>query len=57
MTLPAIRGTRLLGFAGTVVVDPGLTLVSRWRPGPGIEVPPDDQVACYGGVAVKRGLM
>jgi hypothetical protein len=41
-------------FSGTTLVDPGLTLVSRWRPSIGAEVPPDDQVACYGGVAIKH---
>jgi hypothetical protein len=42
-------------FAGTDLVDPGLTLVSRWRPRPRERVPADDQIACYGGVAIKPG--
>ena len=41
-------------FAGTDLVDPGLTLISRWRPEPDADIPADDQVAGYGGVGVKQ---
>jgi SAM-dependent methyltransferase len=40
-------------FRGTRLVDPGLSVISRWRPEPGAELPPDSQVAAYGGVAIK----
>ncbi|MEV7628792.1 SAM-dependent methyltransferase [Actinoplanes sp. NPDC089786] len=41
-------------FTGTDLVDPGLTLISRWRPEPDADIPADDQVAGYGGVGIKR---
>ena len=41
-------------FTGTDLVDPGLTLISRWRPEAGADIPADDQVAGYGGVGVKQ---
>ncbi|WP_315987236.1 SAM-dependent methyltransferase [Actinomadura sp. HBU206391] len=40
-----------LAFAGLDVVDPGVTLVSEWRPDPGHSRPPAGQVNWYGGVA------
>jgi hypothetical protein len=43
-------------FAGLTMVDPGLAVISRWRPDPdGPPPPPDDQVSVYGAVARKPG--
>jgi hypothetical protein len=43
-------------FDGLTMVDPGLAVISRWRPDPdGPPPPPDDQVCVYGAVARKPG--
>jgi hypothetical protein len=43
-------------FEGLDLIDPGVTLVHRWRPAPrpadGVR---DSDIAMYGGVAIKRG--
>jgi S-adenosyl methyltransferase len=41
-------------FAGLDLVEPGVTLVHRWRPGPEDALVRDEQVTMYGGVAIKR---
>jgi O-methyltransferase involved in polyketide biosynthesis len=41
-------------FRGLELVDPGVTLVSRWRPGPEDEEVDDFHVQMSGGVAVKQ---
>jgi hypothetical protein len=38
---------------GLVPVDPGLTVVSDWRPDPGTTPPPPEHVSVYGAVARK----
>jgi S-adenosyl methyltransferase len=40
-------------FDGLELVDPGVTLVNRWRPGPAERKIKDSEVAMYGGVARK----
>ncbi len=40
-------------FDGLTVLDPGVQVISRWRPDPGSIPPPDRQVAAYGAVAYK----
>lgn len=41
-------------FAGLELIDPGITLVHRWRPEPGTEGKiADSDIAMYGGVALK----
>jgi hypothetical protein len=40
-------------FDGLTLVDPGLQVVSNWRPNPGITPPPPDQVSVHGAVARK----
>jgi hypothetical protein len=43
-------------FDGLTVVDPGVDVISRWRPDPHAPPPPpDDQVSVYGAVARKPG--
>jgi S-adenosyl methyltransferase len=42
-------------FAGLDLVEPGVTLVHRWRPGPQDADVRDEQVTMYGGVAIKPG--
>lgn len=41
-------------FGDLELLDPGVCLVHRWHPEPGIPTPDDDKVFVYGGVAVKR---
>ncbi len=41
-------------FTGLDLVEPGVTLVHRWRPGPEDALVRDEQVTMYGGVAIKR---
>jgi O-methyltransferase involved in polyketide biosynthesis len=41
-------------FDGMDLVDPGVTLVHRWRPDDAANLLDDQQVHMYGGVAVKR---
>ena len=36
---------------GLDIQPPGIQVVSRWRPDPGIDPPPDDQVSVYGALA------
>ena len=43
-----------LAFSGLRLVDPGVVLVSDWRPGHDRPRPPADQVNWYGGVALKQ---
>jgi hypothetical protein len=46
--------TQIAGFFdGLTLVDPGLEVVSAWRPDPGHPAPPPEQVAAYGAVARK----
>jgi S-adenosyl methyltransferase len=40
-------------FSGLDLVEPGVTLVHRWRPGPDDREVRDEQVTMYGGVAIK----
>ncbi len=40
-------------FDGLEVVEPGLQIVSRWRPEPGSHQPPPEEVSVYGAVARK----
>ena len=40
-------------FAGLDLVEPGVEIVSQWRPDPASTPPPPEQVSVYGGVAVK----
>ncbi|HKS99238.1 MAG TPA: SAM-dependent methyltransferase [Rugosimonospora sp.] len=40
-------------FRGLELIDPGVTLVNRWRPDPAALAVPDEHVHMYGGVAVK----
>jgi len=40
-------------FAGLGVLEPGVVLVSDWRPEPGVPRPGPHLVTCYGGVARK----
>ena len=40
-------------FAGLDLLDPGVVLVSDWRPEPGQPRPEPHQVTCYGAVAAK----
>nr|WP_246560268.1 SAM-dependent methyltransferase [Kitasatospora kifunensis] len=42
-------------FDGYDLLDPGVTLVHRWRPDAGAPQVRDQDIAMYGGVAVKRG--
>ncbi|MET0424120.1 MAG: SAM-dependent methyltransferase [Actinoplanes sp.] len=37
------------------LADPGLTIVSDWRPDPGVTPPPPENVSVYGGLAAKPG--
>jgi hypothetical protein len=41
-------------FRGLDLVEPGVTLVSRWRPGPEDAEVEDFQVQMSGGVAIKQ---
>ena len=41
-------------FRGLELIDPGVTLVNRWRPDDAAAELPDEHVHMYGGVAVKR---
>jgi hypothetical protein len=43
-----------LAFSGLRLVDPGVVLVSDWRPDHGSFRPPANQVNWYGGVALKQ---
>ena len=40
-------------FDGLTLVDPGVQVVSNWRPDPGSTPPPPEQVSVYGAVARK----
>jgi S-adenosyl methyltransferase len=40
---------------GLRLIEPGLTIVSDWRPDPGVTPPPAENVGVYGGVAAKPG--
>ena len=40
-------------FDGLAMVEPGLQIVSEWRPEPTTDRPPAEQVSVYGGVARK----
>ncbi len=40
-------------FDGLELVEPGLQIVSQWRPEPGTSPPPPEDVSVYGGVALK----
>jgi O-methyltransferase involved in polyketide biosynthesis len=42
-------------FNGWELLDPGVTLVHRWRPGAEDQAVRDEQVYMYGGVAIKPG--
>ncbi|WP_327070728.1 SAM-dependent methyltransferase [Kitasatospora sp. NBC_01302] len=42
-------------FDGYELLDPGVALVHQWRPDPGAAPVRDQDIAMYGGVAVKRG--
>ncbi|MFF7638242.1 SAM-dependent methyltransferase [Kitasatospora sp. NPDC008050] len=42
-------------FDGYELLDPGVTLVHQWRPDPDATPVRDQDIAMYGGVAVKRG--
>jgi SAM-dependent methyltransferase len=42
-----------MAFGGLNLVDPGLVLVSEWRPDPGRVPPPAEEVNWYGGIARK----
>jgi hypothetical protein len=42
-------------FGGWELLDPGVTLVHRWRPGDEDRTVRDEQVYMYGGVAIKPG--
>ena len=48
---PRGKDSILLMFNGRELLDPGLVLVSRWRPGNGRPDPNADTVMAYGGVA------
>ena len=43
-------------FDGLDMVEPGLRIVSDWRPDPGADRPPPEQVSMYGGIARKPSL-
>jgi hypothetical protein len=43
-------------FDRLTIVDPGVEVISRWRPDPHTCAPPADQVSVYGGVARKSAL-
>ncbi|MCO8275837.1 SAM-dependent methyltransferase [Actinoplanes sp. TRM 88003] len=45
--------TRLLDDNGLELLEPGLTVVSEWRPDPGVTPPPAEHVSVYGAVARK----
>jgi hypothetical protein len=38
-------------FNGRELIDPGLVLVSRWRPDGGVPGPNADRARAYGGIA------
>jgi hypothetical protein len=40
-------------FDGLELIEPGVTIVSQWRPEPGAQQPPPQDVSVYGGVARK----
>lgn len=40
-------------FDGLAMVEPGLQIVSEWRPEPTTDRPPAEQVSVYGGGARK----
>jgi S-adenosyl methyltransferase len=42
-----------MAFRGLVMADPGLVLVSQWRPPPGVPLPRPAEVNCIGGVGRK----
>jgi O-methyltransferase involved in polyketide biosynthesis len=42
-------------FNGWEIVDPGVTLIHRWRPGEEDQAVRDEQIYMYGGVAIKPG--
>jgi len=44
---------RLLDDNGLELIEPGLTVVSQWRPDPGVTPPPAEHVSVYGAVARK----
>ncbi|MFE6865864.1 SAM-dependent methyltransferase [Kitasatospora sp. NPDC057692] len=48
------RAEALAFFDGCELLDPGVTLVHRWHPEPGAASVRDENIAMYGGVAVKR---
>jgi hypothetical protein len=45
--------SRLLDDNGLEPIEPGLTVVSQWRPDPGVTPPPAEHVSVYGVVARK----
>ena len=51
MLIPRSRDAILRMFNGRELVDPGLVLVSRWRPTGGEPEPNADRAWAYGGVA------
>ncbi|WP_250035458.1 SAM-dependent methyltransferase [Paractinoplanes maris] len=46
--------TRLVDANDLELLEPGLTVVSEWRPDPGTTPPPAEHVSVYGAVARKR---
>ena len=38
-------------FTGLDLIDPGIEVITRWRPEPGVSMPPAEQVSVYGAVA------
>ena len=44
---------RFFEAGGLELIDPGLTVVSDWRPDPGVTPPPAEHVSVYGAVARK----
>lgn len=51
MLIPRSRDAIMRIFNGRELVDPGLVLVSRWRPEGGEPEPNTDRTWAYGGVA------
>jgi SAM-dependent methyltransferase len=52
---PRSREEILGFFQGVELIQPGLAVVSQWRPDPTVPQPAPDEIAAYGGVGVKTG--
>jgi hypothetical protein len=41
-------------FPGLQLVEPGVVLVSEWRPDPGVQLPPAHEVSTAKGAAARK---